>query len=416
MNITMLTVGTRGEVEPLVALGIGLQRAGHRVVIATHAAFRNFICQHGLEFSLIDIDLEAHLSSEGFKQSTGGSRNPLKVFKNIVEGQKEAFRQVASGSWRACQDADAVVYTIAGFWAAPHIAEKLGIPAVGAYPYPVSQPTSAFPNIFLSPRRKFSGPLNRLTHQVFDLLSWAPLMSITNDWRRDVLGLSPCGISYPNRYRKLQHPVLFGFSPKVVPRPPDWGDHVQICGYWLLPQDLHWQPPPGLLQFIDKGTKPLFVGFGSVGARKPLETITIVLEALKHTGQRAILQVKPAEAGEIGPSDQIYPIQSAPFGWLFGCTSVVIHHGGAGMTGLGLQAGVPNIIIPTFMDQPFWGWRVAALGAGPAPIDPKQLNASRLADAIDRALHDQEMQNKAAALGREIRQEDGVQAAKKNFL
>lgn len=107
-------------------------------------------------------------------------------------------------------------------------------------------------------------------------------------------------------------------------------------------------------------------------------------------------------------ADTVFRVDSIPHAWLFPRVAAVVHHGGAGTTAAGLRAGVPSIVIPFFGDQPFWGQRLAELGVGLAPIPRKQLTAERLADAIDRAVTDQSMRQRAADLGTKIRGEDGI--------
>jgi sterol 3beta-glucosyltransferase len=411
MKITMLTVGTRGEVEPLAALGVGLQAAGYQVRVATHPTFEGFIREAGLEFALIDIDIEAHLKSNVFRATLNSSRNPIRSFRNVARSVRPMLWQIATDAWRASQDADAILYTIGGFWFAPHIAEKLHIPAIGTYPYPIGQPTRFFPNILISPQRNLGGPLNRLTHSLFDFLLWIPLRTLINKWRREGLGLSPCGLGYPQQYRRQRQPILYGFSPSVVPKPPDWGEHIHITGYWFLKERASWRPPNGLIEFLDAGPPPLYAGFGSAGTQKPRETMALVLEALARTGQRGILLEKSGDWDGVDLPDTVYCIESVPFEWLFPKVSAVIHHGGAGTTATGLQAGIPTITVPSFMDQPFWGQRVADLGVGPLPIPLKRLSVSEVEDAINIVLQDEDMRHRATELGAQLKTEEGIAAA-----
>jgi UDP:flavonoid glycosyltransferase YjiC (YdhE family) len=398
-------------VEPLVALGAGLQVAGYQVRVATHPTFEGFVREAGLEFSLIDIDLEAHLNSDTFRETRESSRNPVRLFRNLARSVKPMLWQIATDSWRASQDADAILYTIGGFWFAPHIGEKLQIPAIGAYPYPIGQPTHSFPNILISPRRNLGGPLNRLTHSTFDFLLWVPLRAPINQWRSEGLGLPPCGLAYPQEVRQQGHPTLYGFSPAVIPKPPDWGEHIHITGYWFLDQKTGWEPPERLVEFLESGPPPLYVGFGSAGTQGPRETMALVLQALARTKQRGILLAQGGELDGADLPDTVLGIKSVPFDWLFPRVSAVIHHGGAGTTAAGLRAGVPTIIVPSFMDQPFWGQRVADMGLGPPPVPLKQLSASALEDSINTVLQDRGMRDRAAEIGAQVQREQGIASA-----
>jgi UDP:flavonoid glycosyltransferase YjiC (YdhE family) len=210
-----------------------------------------------------------------------------------------------------------------------------------------------------------------------------------------------------NSVSARQLPVLYGFSSAVIAKPPDWGPDVHVTGYWFLGLGSEWQPPAGLNEFLQAGSRPLYIGFGSLSSRNPEATAELVLAALASTGRRAVVLsgwggLKPAEL-----PDTVFMVDSIPHAWLFPQMAAVIHHGGAGTTAAGLRAGAPSIVIPFFGDQPFWGQRVADLGVGPAPIPRKKLTAERLATAIETALTDEAMVRRAADLGAQIQAEDG---------
>src|SRR5205807_2467372 len=149
-------------------------------------------------------------------------------------------------------------------------------------------------------------------------------------------------------------------------------------------------------------------GFGSMTARDPAELAVVVVEALRRAGRRGVLQAGWAGLDAPALGDDALAIGEAPHEWLFPRVAAVVHHGGAGTTGAGLRAGRPSVLVPFFADQPFWGWRVAALGAGPAPVPRGEMRAERLAAAIRAATEDERIRQRAEALGAAIRAEDGV--------
>jgi UDP:flavonoid glycosyltransferase YjiC (YdhE family) len=203
-------------------------------------------------------------------------------------------------------------------------------------------------------------------------------------------------------------PLLYGYSPTVVPKPSDWDEHAHVTGYWFLDHAPDWQPPAGLVDFLESGSPPVYVGFGSLVSGGAEKASRVVLDALRQSGQRGVLATG---WGGLGPSDlpgEVYATESVPHDWLFPRMAAVAHHGGAGTTGAGLRAGVPSIILPFSKDQPFWARRVEALGAGPAPIPRKRLTAGRLAQAMHVAVTDESIRERSAALGEAIRGENGV--------
>ena len=206
-------------------------------------------------------------------------------------------------------------------------------------------------------------------------------------------------------------PVLYGFSPEVLPRSPAWGDDIEITGYWFADEPDGWTPPPALEAFLAQGSKPVCIGFGSMSQRDPEGTTRLVLDAIARSRQRAILIAGwgGLKANEL--PENVFQVDSLPHSWLYPRMAAVVHHGGAGTTSAGLRAGVPAIVVPFHGDQPFWGKRVQELGAGPQPIPRNRLSAERLANAIDIAVNDQRMAQNAAELGKKIRAENGVARA-----
>jgi UDP:flavonoid glycosyltransferase YjiC (YdhE family) len=202
--------------------------------------------------------------------------------------------------------------------------------------------------------------------------------------------------------------VLYGYSPAVIPKPPDWGEDTHVTGYWFLDPVEAWTPPAALVEFLEAGPPPVFVGFGSMSSRKPEETTALIVDALDRAGQRAILLSGWGGLEGARVPDTVFVVDAVPYSWLFPRVAAVVHHGGAGTTSAGLRAGVPSLVIPFFGDQPFWGRRVAALGVGPEPVPRRRLTAERLARALREAVTDEGMRQRAAELGARIRTEDGV--------
>jgi UDP:flavonoid glycosyltransferase YjiC (YdhE family) len=199
----------------------------------------------------------------------------------------------------------------------------------------------------------------------------------------------------------------------VVPRPPEWSDRVHVTGYWFLDEASGFEPPEALAEFLEEGPKPVYVGFGSMTLVDPEATRALVLEALARAGQRAIVAIGRGAPQGARLSRTVLALDAAPHDWLFPRVAAVAHHGGAGTTAAGLRAGAPTVVLPLVGDQFFWGERVRALGAGPAPLPFARLSADGLAAAIRKAAEDDRIRERAAELGRRIRGEDGVARAVK---
>ena len=410
MHITILTLGSRGDIQPYIPLGLGLQRAGYTVRFATFNNFRDFVSAQGLEFAPISGDPRSTMNSQaGQAWLTSG--------RNIVTATTQMWRALTSDDLRpafddtleACQGSDAVIYSFMGS-SAYHAAEKLNLPSIFALVQPFTR--SRFVPSMIAPELPLGGSYNLLTHRISELLIWNIVRRMINRWRRDSLGLPALSWRGPFDFLyKQQMPYLYGFSPSVIQPPADYPAWHHISGYWFLDRDPAWSPPDELAHFLEAGSKPISIGFGSMTGRDTSKLLELAVRSIQEAGQRAVLLGGWADAGNLKLPDSIFKIDAVPHDWLFPQMAAVVHHGGSGTTAAGLRAGVPSILIPFFGDQPYWGRRVHALGVGPQPIQRKSLTVAKLARAISNAVENEIMQQTAATLGQRIQAEDGVQSA-----
>jgi sterol 3beta-glucosyltransferase len=411
MRIAIIAFGSRGDVEPYVALGKGLQNAGHVVRLVSHKNFQTFVTAYGLEFWPIASDAQEIAQSADMS----GRLEKGSFLSVMAQMAKEAERGAlagAEGGLAACRGMDLLLAGIGGLFVALALADKLQIPLLQAYYIPFT-PTRAYPS-FLLPKLPswLGGSFNRLSFHVTRQMMWQGFRPADKLARQKVLGLPPAPFAGPYHSKHLDGmPVLYGFSPSVIAPAADWDENTHVTGYWFLDAAHGWTPPPGLAEFLQAGPPPVYVGFGSMSNRNPEEIADLVVQALARTKQRGILLSGWNGLRTANVPDSVYTLESAPFSWLFARVAAVVHHGGAGTTACGLRAGIPSVITPFFGDQPFWGRRVAELGAGPDPVPFQKLTVERLAQAIHVAVTDQTMRARAAELGARIRAEDGVARA-----
>lgn len=406
MRIAIHTLGTRGDVQPYVALGLGLKAAGHEVSLAGPAQFDDFVTSYGLDFAslpreFLDLmdDPEARAAMAGSK---GGFGAGFKMLKKVGPVMLRLFDQ----QWEAARAfrPDLIVFHPKAL-ATPHIAEKLGVPIVLASPLPGFTPTAAFPSPIMPGRPpRF---LNWMSHGLMAGASNVLFAKPMAAWRAGTLGL-PRRSRLPPWHRQ---PTLYAYSPSVLPVPPDWGANVLVSGYWFLDDRSGWTLPPELAAFLDAGAPPVYVGFGSMPLAAPDSATKEIVEASARAGVRVVMATGWGGLGKSASTSHVHVIDGAPHDRLFPMMSAVVHHGGAGTTAAALRAGRPNLVCPLFGDQPFWGRRVAELGAGPAPIPINSLSVDNLAGALRRLVDDRAMRARAADIGASIATEDGVSAA-----
>jgi sterol 3beta-glucosyltransferase len=400
MRITILALGSRGDVQPLAALGVGLRAAGHRVRLSSFESFAPLAVQYGLDFHPVHGDAQAIVELSA-RMGLLETRNPLKLMRAMRDSYAQLVDDYISAfSADALRDSEMIINQLPGAIFGRDLAEALRVPHLCAAVIPLT-PTRAFANPLLF-QHSHGGLFNRATYAASEQMLWALFRGAIGRFRRK-LGLPRTSLLFP----ASRYPVINGFSKHVIPKPRDWGADIYITGYWRLPED-DWQPPPDLIDWLAGGTPPVFIGFGSMPIRDKAATMRVLVEALRLSGQRGILSRGWGDLGGEALPESIRVIDYVPFGWLLPRVAAIIHHGGSGTTGAALSSGVPSMIVPFVADQPFWGERTHTLGVGLPPLPIRELTAERLATAITALVSSEAMRERAALLGVKLRAEDGV--------
>ncbi|CEJ82950.1 Putative Autophagy protein 26 [[Torrubiella] hemipterigena] len=414
MKITCLTIGSRGDVQPYIALCKGLMAEGHKTRIATHAEFQDWIESHGIEFARVEGD-----PSELMRLCIENGTFTLAFLREANSTFRGWLDELLDSAYTACQGSDLLIESPSAM-AGIHIAEKLGIPYFRAFTMPWTR-TRAYPHAFIMPEHKMGGAYNYMTYVMFDNIFWKATAQQVNRWRNKTLGLPNTSLEkmQPNKV-----PFLYNFSPSVVAPPLDFSDWIRVTGYWFLDEGQEYTPPKELQDFITKaredGKKIVYVGFGSIIVNDPAKMTREVIDAVQRADVRCILskgwsdrlnpkddpsKPKPEEP-EMPP--EIHVIKSAPHDWLFKQIDAAAHHGGSGTTGASLRAGLPTIIRPFFGDQYFFASRVEDLGVG---VWVKKWGTNSFGRALWEVTRNERMITKARVLGEEIRKDNGVDVA-----
>lgn len=407
-----MTLGTRGDVQPFIALAQGLLTAGHKVTLAAPQRFAGFVAGHGVPFAGVD-DGPMRLMDD--PAIAGVIEGRMRARLRQVRTMPAMFTQLLADCWTVASHgagagADVVVHNgqiIAG----QHVAEKLGIPAVLALPMPVYVPTREFPwpGVGLPPWLPASA--NRATFAGMKAVE-AMFGRVVDRWREDTLGLPRRrGRHDPlRRPDNGQAPVLHAFSPSVLPPPEDWPGSVHTTGYWFLPLSDE-ALPPHIEDFLGSGDPPVFVGFGSMSGRDPARGTALVLEAARRAGKRLVIGAGWGGLDSSIQADDVLGVGDVDYMRLFPRMAAVVHHGGAGTVGTAFASGRPQVVCPFVADQPFWARLAHHRGVAPAPQPQRHLTAAGLASAITTATTDPDMARAAEKLGHRVRAEDGISAA-----
>ncbi|ORY57798.1 uncharacterized protein BCR38DRAFT_461077 [Pseudomassariella vexata] len=453
LNVVIQIVGSRGDVQPFVALGLVLKNTyGHRVRIATHGTFQKFVEENGLEFFCIGGD-PAELMA--FMVKNPGLMPGFDAVKSgEVTKRRKGIEEIVWGCWRSCIEAgdgtgpaprpqrrenvtasveaassmfsdpakrpfvaDAIIANPPSF-AHIHVAEKLGVPLHLMFTMPWS-PTRAFPQPLANIQSSNTDPIttNYVSYALVEMMTWQGLGDVINRFRTKVLDLEPLSLLWaPGILTRLKVPYTYCWSPALIPKPNDWGSHIDIAGFFFLNLASNFSPDPDLAAFLAAGPPPIYIGFGSIVVDDPNGLTRMIFDAVAATGVRALVSKGWGGLGadSVGLPEGVFMLGNVPHDWLFQHVSSVCHHGGAGTTAAGINAGKPTIVVPFFGDQPFWGAMVAKAGAGPEPIPYQKLSAEGLAEAIQVAMKP-ETQARAQELGAKIREEKGADIGGQSF-
>lgn len=400
--ITIICSGSRGDFQPYIAIAQNLAKLGETVRIVGFSEFEDFVRGYGVDYYPIAVDYEKLGVEQKLLSQAASADSPLKMLLAFNKMKKFGI-QIAEQTYAGFEGSDLIIYhpgCTMGYFAA----KEMGIPAILGAPFPMNI-THEYLSV-LRYGRKASTRINTgFSYKMLQGMLWlASSDSVKGYWKKRYHRL-PDSFGAPYERVTPAEPAIISCSNFVFPRPADWNDNVHQCGYWFVEEPVEFVPPSELADFLSNGTKPVYIGFGSVfNPNQKDELVKTISHALELSHRRGII----SGMGEIkNLPDRMIAIGSTPHSWLFDKCAAVCHHGGAGTAAAGFKAGVPSIMIPFANDQFAWAHRAFDLGVGARPIYRRKLTASALADAIKLATSDDVVQN-AKKLGVNISNEKGA--------
>ena len=403
MRIALLTLGSRGDTQPFISLAIRLKEMGHDVVLGARPDYTELVEKYGIEFMPLGPHITPHISDMSKVIASGN------FFKFMLKTRqlKGAFTEkTAEDAMLAVVGAEAIFFKYS--WDTGYtIAEKLGVPCAGVMFFPIT-PTRAFPCFLVGDGKDKGRLLNAFFWWLSQMVIWQDQHSYNKKLRRK-MGLKPVSYLGPLKLQaQRKMPVFYAYSPTLLPKPSDWPERMYVTGVWPSLPPVDWHPSPELVKFIESGSAPVFIGFGSMEG-KAGRAQDIAVKALELSGKRGIVQSQFDEDESDGVlPETVFLIKDVYHQWLFPKMAAVVHHGGVGTTMTGLLSGVPSILIPHTIDQHSWGRHVYALGVGPESIPSKGVTAELLAKAIEEATTNEMMNSRAREIGKMLEKEDGV--------
>ncbi len=403
MKITMICIGSMGDVRPYVVLGSELKRRGHEISICTFSNFKNVVEEEGLIYKPMSGNANTFISNV-MKPSARGAGFLVQLRKTMYDIVEPFLHDLET----AAEGADAIIGTFFG-QVYRTIAEARHIPYIQTHYYPMD--SNADTPIPVGNSISSIKSWNRASYQLGYLLISMMERHYMADWR-DNHGLKPRKIAAKPDYILDGHviPVLYAISPYVMPRPEAWEGNIHLTGSWLGELKNENAPSPELAAFVENGEPPVYIGFGSMYGNNIAKTIRAARNAVRSSGVRAVISTGSNKV-DIKSEHNLCVVNNAPHGWLFERVSAVVHHGGAGTTFTGFKAGKPTLIVPFGGDQFFWGERAYALGVGPKPIPRETLTATKLSRALKKLVNTPSYAEEALKLSKNLKNEHGEVAA-----
>ena len=381
MKMVIFTLGSRGDVQPYVALAKAAILKGHRAVICTGKSFQALIEENGVEFEQATSDLMAMLETEEGKMIvTHPLRHPIKTKHYLNTVVNPAFRQTLDDFYRCAKGASVIIYHPKAL-GTPDIAKALGIPCVSIPPIPITYPIEEFPNLAIHSHKNFGKILNKLTYTLMGKAESASIKEV-NDFREKTLGLPKrkSGV-YAFEIDGKEIPIIYPVSKALFPEVKSWENKVSLPGFFYLKNEGE-ALEARVAAFIQAGPAPVVLTFSSMPVKSPARFQAIVTEALRETGDRAIIVIGNSGLSFESKEDQLI-LQAVPHHLLFPLAKGIIHHGGVGTMAAALKSGRPQLIIPFAVDQPFWAHRLARLGYALEPLTEKQLTKEKLVQRLN---------------------------------
>jgi UDP:flavonoid glycosyltransferase YjiC (YdhE family) len=407
MKIGIQTWGSNGDIRPYIALADGLKKAGHEVTLVytspDNKNYDNLTIPLGIRsFSVYDkfemnLEVIAKIIESG---------NLYKQWRILFHTYYEpALAEMISASEKLCKENDIVI----GHYLAPTLAfaaEALNTPRVIVHLLP-----NAVESKYISPAGiNFGLLMNKVLWKFVSKVSSEKIFRFANDIKKNY-GLPPIK-DFNKEYSISKDLTIIAVSPELAPPPKDWNDHIQFCGFLNLPQESEsWRFPSELKIFLEGGPSPVFLTFGSFMAYKTEDNIKIFKEAVKKTGQRAIIQADWETITDDFNDPMIYKIGKCSHNDILPHCSAVVHHGGVGTTQASLLAGCPSIVVEHAFDQYYWGKRLQKMGVSPGTLHRRSLTSNKLARLILKAINNKNMKQKSMEAGKRMKFENGVQNA-----
>ncbi|NOX85002.1 MAG: glycosyltransferase family 1 protein [Chlorobi bacterium] len=393
MKIVLSSRGSRGDVYPVIEIAAGLKKAGHEPIICVPRDFEDYALKQGV-ITTVYKNEDAQKLMKDLGSGLGAMKKAMNLFAGSVDEQFEFMLS-------ATENADALITTVNEI-AAPTVAEYRKIPHYRVTFTPALPGNHPPP---FMPWQNLPPAINRTGWKGLAMISKFIINKFINK-KREELGLKPAKSS--DRYHTGNSHTLLAINRELAPPCRVWDKKYKYDYTGYCYGQIFGNLKPELLNFIENGEPPVYIGFGSVHLKNPEMFTDMVVKAAKDTGTRILIGKGWTGLGNGYINENIYTIGDTPHGSLFPKMACIIHHGGSGTTHTAARSGIPQFILPQIIDQYYWGNRIYKKGLGPKPVIPKKITVEKL-KAVMRELENENYRKQAQQLAQSMQNEDGVQ-------
>jgi len=410
-----VTPSSKDEAHQYLAFCKELRKKGWRVGLLLHKQYEGIAQGYYDELFPLEGDPSAYLSSPRFKTAIlSGSK--LDIGKAIQEEMANSLATNMPIEWDAFKNfqPDAILSgfnTLSEFMA---MAQKAQIPVFLVVTSPIN-PTKqlAPPAVFSEPLG--SGILNKFVHWLSFKLVWASISTKINQFRKNL------ELPSQDDFQFEDIPQFCIFSEHVVRRPTDWPQEVHVSGYWRENVPEGFNPPDSVNEFLTSGSRPFYIDFGNMPIQNEDSLTTEIIKVMDSLQMRAILGGSWVDQIKVPLPANILTIKEISYEWILKKCCVAIHDGEPGITGACFRTGLPQVIFPVLLEQPFWAWRASVVGVAPkTSLLLKDLTAEVLEKQIKDVIRNEMVREQTKIIAEKLHKENGMKNAadilEKKFL
>lgn len=401
MKIILTSIGTRGDIEPFLAIGDILQAKGHHITCMFPEQFRDLAEDAGFNFASLGSEFIKMLDSPAGITAMGGGKlgwKKMKAYHTLMSMQKKINKTMIMKQEAVIEKINPdrivhngkVMYPV--IWSLENKGKTIWISPVPYLHYVKDHSHVGF-------NRNFGPFINKLTYK---LGNYGLVKTLMNSLKW--LDQSKQYNQKDFQQALFENKAIYTISPTLFQRPDYWPDQLQVLGYHERKKTNNWQPDEELKDFLSKHSKIILVTFGSMVNTDPSGKTQIFLEILQRNNIPAIINT--ASGGLVQPEkynkELIHFVTRIPYDWILPKMYAVIHHGGSGTTHSVLKYGCASMIIPHIIDQYVWNKIVSGKGVGPLGIDVSYINIDNLESKILDLITNHSYKEKAEEIGRKI--------------